>query len=134
MLPSERGDMLDHLRRGGDAIAIEISECRFEIEGGSIGPPVSTSVPDRRVPARWRFRGETEIGRNCIRLDRALIDPFGHFLGGLDAFGIAVREIGRAVAKQQRKLHQLLHHIYDAVVRLPPMSAWGANQRPSGQR
>ena len=32
MLPTERGDMFDHIRRRGDAFTIELGESRFEIE------------------------------------------------------------------------------------------------------
>ncbi|ESY15414.1 hypothetical protein X750_28610 [Mesorhizobium sp. LNJC394B00] len=38
------GAMLDYLRRGGDAIAIEVSECRFEIQGVPVNDDVDQQV------------------------------------------------------------------------------------------
>lgn len=44
MLPSERGDVLDHVGRRGNAFPVEFGESRFEIEGIPVDDGIDQQV------------------------------------------------------------------------------------------
>ena len=48
MLPPERGDVFDHIRRRDDAFPVELGEGRFEIEG----VPVDDGIDKKVQPGR----------------------------------------------------------------------------------
>lgn len=86
MLPSERGDVLDHVGRRGDAFTVKLGESEFEIERIPIDDGVDKQVQPGR-PVELALEGSVPQFSEPIEEQRA----------GQGVLGLALVEAGGGV-------------------------------------
>ena len=126
MLPSERGDVLDHIGRRGDAFAVEFGERRFEIErvpvddgvdeqvqsGRSIELALEGPVPQLSEPVEEQRAGQGILGLALVEAGGGVpahfgvLPPLGQEDGPIDAPDVAQRQRQSVLARECGQLRQ----------------------------